>query len=170
MKLKWHTAKYGDPYSEFVLCTHTAVNTHPEQWAAIYAAAHGEQLGFGALLKGTLVVVLRVERARTIQPLDYESNSLTIRPRLPHESFSIKKKKKKTLCNQFKTCCHWTHQITLHIRDLGICHRPIEHFSPRTLILKQLWTLIMYLSFSFLIFFCLVSLVIDYAYQCYHWY
>ncbi len=31
--------------------THT-VNTHPEQWAAIYAAAPGEQLGFGALLKG----------------------------------------------------------------------------------------------------------------------
>ncbi len=31
---KWHTAKYGDPYSEFMLCiypskcTHTAVNTH----------------------------------------------------------------------------------------------------------------------------------------------
>ncbi len=31
--------------------THT-VNTHPEQWAAIYAAAPGEQLRFGALLKG----------------------------------------------------------------------------------------------------------------------
>ncbi len=54
----WHTAKNGDPYSEFVLCiypsnvhTHTAVNTvntHPEQWAAIYAAAPGEQLGFSA--------------------------------------------------------------------------------------------------------------------------
>ncbi len=32
--MKWHTAKYGDPYSEFVLCiypskcTHRAVNTH----------------------------------------------------------------------------------------------------------------------------------------------
>ncbi len=41
--------------------THT-VNTHKEQWAAIYAAAPGEQ--FGALLKGlTSVVVLKVERA-----------------------------------------------------------------------------------------------------------
>ncbi len=38
------------------------MNTHPEQWAAIYAAAPGEQLGFGALLKGTSVVVLKVER------------------------------------------------------------------------------------------------------------
>ncbi len=36
-------------------CTHTAVNTHtvnthPEQWAAINAAASGEQLGVRALL------------------------------------------------------------------------------------------------------------------------
>ncbi len=84
-------------------CTHTAVNTHtvnthPEQWATIYAAAPGEQLGFSALLKGTSVVVLRVERTlyihsphlqsllardSNLQPLDYKSNSLTIRPRLP---------------------------------------------------------------------------------------
>ncbi len=55
----------GDPYSEFVLCiypskvhthsrehTHT-VNTHPEQWAAIYAAAPGSSWGFGVLLKST---------------------------------------------------------------------------------------------------------------------
>ncbi len=52
VKVTRHTAKYGDPYSEFVLyiypfkCTHTAVNTHhvnthPEQWAAIYAVALG---------------------------------------------------------------------------------------------------------------------------------
>ncbi len=45
-------------------CTHTAVNTHPEQWAAIIAAAPGEQLGVRCLLKGTSVVVLRVERER----------------------------------------------------------------------------------------------------------
>ncbi len=77
--------------------THT-VNTHPEQWAAIYAAAPGEQLGFGALLKGTSVVVLRLERALYIHSphlqflpardsnprlLGYEPDSLTIRPRLP---------------------------------------------------------------------------------------
>ncbi len=33
--------------------THT-VNTHPEQWAAIYAAAHGEQLGVRCLAQGHL--------------------------------------------------------------------------------------------------------------------
>ncbi len=57
----------------------------------------GSSWGFGALLKGTSVVVLKVERALYIhsphlqflpardsnsQPFDYESNSLTIRPRL----------------------------------------------------------------------------------------
>ncbi len=41
-------------------CTHTAVNTHthtknthPEQWAAIYAAAPGEQLGVQCLAQGS---------------------------------------------------------------------------------------------------------------------
>ncbi len=34
-------------------CTHT-VNTHPEQWAAIYAAAPGEQLGVRCLAQGHL--------------------------------------------------------------------------------------------------------------------
>ncbi len=69
-------ANYGNPYSELVLCiypiqvhthssehTHT-VNTHPEQWAAIFLLRRpGSSWGFGALLKGTSVVVLKVERA-----------------------------------------------------------------------------------------------------------
>ncbi len=61
--------------------------------------APGSSWGFGALLKDTSVVVLKEERALVIhsptnnpcrtrdsnpQPLDYESDSLTIRPRLPH--------------------------------------------------------------------------------------
>ncbi len=60
VKVTWHTAKNGDLYSEFVLCiypilsAHTAVNTHPEQWAAIYAAAPGEQLGVWCLAQGHL--------------------------------------------------------------------------------------------------------------------
>ncbi len=46
------------------------MNTHPEQWAAIYAP--GEQLGFGALLKDASVVVLKVERERcTFTPPTY---------------------------------------------------------------------------------------------------
>ncbi len=53
---------HSDPYSEFVFCTHTAmnthththtVNTHPEQWAAIYATAPGEQLGVRCLAQGS---------------------------------------------------------------------------------------------------------------------
>ncbi len=35
-------------------CTHTLVNTHPEQWAAIYAAAPREQLGVRCLAQGHL--------------------------------------------------------------------------------------------------------------------
>ncbi len=64
--LMWHTAKYGDPYSEFVLCiypskvhTHSSEHTHtlwthPEQWAGIYAAAPEEQLGVRCLTQGHL--------------------------------------------------------------------------------------------------------------------
>ncbi len=65
----------------------------------IYAAMPREQFVFGALLKGTSVMVFRVERAlyihsphlqllpapdSNLQSLDYESDFLTIRPRLPH--------------------------------------------------------------------------------------
>ncbi len=104
LKWEWHTAKYGDPYSEFVLCiyqskcTHTAVNTqtvntHPEQWAAIYAVAPGEQLGVRYLAQRHCVMVLKVERALYIhsphrqsladrnsdsQPFNYESDTLPL--------------------------------------------------------------------------------------------
>ncbi len=84
--------------------THTAVNTHtvnthPEQWAAIYAAAPGEQLGVWWLAQGHLSHGIEEERALYIHsptnnpcrtwdsnpwPLGYESDSLTIRPQLPH--------------------------------------------------------------------------------------
>ncbi len=110
VKVTWHTAKYGDPYSEFVLClthpkcTHTAVNTHTP-WTHTRSSRQpfmlrhpGSSWGFSALLKGTSVVVLRVKRELYIhsphlqflpardsnsQALDYEADSLTIRPRLP---------------------------------------------------------------------------------------
>ncbi len=65
------TYSYGDPYLEFVCCiypiksvhTHT-VNTHPEQWAAIYAAAPGEQLGIRCLAQGHLSYGIEVEKAK----------------------------------------------------------------------------------------------------------
>ncbi len=85
-------------------CTHTAVNTHTP-WTHTRSSGQpvlrrlGSSWGFGALLKGlTSVVVLKEERALYIHsphlqflpardsnshPLDYESDSLTIRPRLP---------------------------------------------------------------------------------------
>ncbi len=50
-----HTWTHTHPHTHH---THT-VNTHLELWAAIYAVAPGEKLGFGVLLKGSSVVVLR---------------------------------------------------------------------------------------------------------------
>ncbi len=76
------------------------MNKHPEQWAAMLQRP-GSSWGFGVLLKDTSVVVLKEERALVIhsptnnpcrtrdsnpQPLDYESNSLTIRPQLVQSS------------------------------------------------------------------------------------
>ncbi len=72
--------------------THT-VNTHLEQWAAIYVAVPGEQLGVRCLAQVHLVVVLKVERELDIhsphlqslpdresnsQPFNYESDSLPL--------------------------------------------------------------------------------------------
>ncbi len=81
-------------------CTHTAVNTHLEQWAAIYAAAPMEQLRVRCLAQGHLsrgieggesavhslpppTIPPRPRLKPAPQPLGYESDSLTIRPRLP---------------------------------------------------------------------------------------
>ncbi len=92
-----HTLNLCSAFNPSKLYTHT-VNTHLEQWAAIYTAAPEEQLRVRCLAQGHLVVVLRMERALVIhsptdnpcrtrdsnsQPLDYESDPLTIRPRLP---------------------------------------------------------------------------------------
>ncbi len=74
------------------------MNTYPEQWAAIYAAAPGEQLGVQCLAQGHLSrgieggesAVHSLPHLQFLpawdsnsQPFDYESESLTIRPRLP---------------------------------------------------------------------------------------
>ncbi len=79
--------------------THT-VNTHTEQWAAIYAVAPGEQLGVWCLAQVHLrgwrehwtFTAPTYNSCRTwdsnSQPLDYESDSLTIRPRLPQKGLA----------------------------------------------------------------------------------
>ncbi len=58
------------------------MNTHPEQWVAIYAAALWEQLGvWGALLKSTSVVELRVERVLYIHSPTYNTYRTKTRTR-----------------------------------------------------------------------------------------
>ncbi len=47
-----HTRNWSSAFNPSK-CTHTAVNTHPEQWAAI-APAPGEQLGVRCLAQGHL--------------------------------------------------------------------------------------------------------------------
>ncbi len=91
-------------------CTHTAVNTHT-LWTHTRSSGQpfmlrrpGSSWRFRVLLKGNSVVVLKVKRALDIhsphlqslpardsnsQPLDYESYSLTIRPRLPPKPTSL---------------------------------------------------------------------------------
>ncbi len=70
MKVKWSVAKYGDPYSEFVLCIYpiqVQARAPPEQWAAILLQRPRNSWEFGALLKGfTSVVVLMVEESAGI--------------------------------------------------------------------------------------------------------
>ncbi len=53
-----HTRKSCSAINPSKVHTHSSEHT-PEQWAAIYAAAPGLQLGFGALLKGTFVAWMR---------------------------------------------------------------------------------------------------------------
>ncbi len=129
LKVTWHTAKYGDPYSEFVLCiyghlthpkcTHTAMNTHTHHEHTPGAVGSHLCCGVRGAVGGS-VPCLREPQSwywgwrellyihsptnnscRTwdsnSQPLDYESDSLTIRPRLPLKwnqsdpAFSLKK-------------------------------------------------------------------------------
>ncbi len=87
-------------------CTHTQQWTHTHTpWTHTRSSGQmilrrlGSSWGFSVWLKGTSVMVLKEKRALYIhsptnnscqtwdsnsQPLDYESDSLTIRPRLPH--------------------------------------------------------------------------------------
>ncbi len=82
--------------------THT-VNTHPEQWAAIYAAAPGEQLGVGCLAQGHLSRGIEGGESAvhslpppTIPagPETRTRNPLTIRPRLPLDHMDPQKQLK----------------------------------------------------------------------------
>ncbi len=101
-----HTRFFCSAFDPSKVHTHTTVNTHTHTpWTHTRSSGQpfmlrrpGSSWGSGVLLKGTSVVVLQVERALYIhslhlqflpardsnsQPFNYESNSLTIRPRLP---------------------------------------------------------------------------------------
>ncbi len=68
-KVTWHTTKYGDPYSEFVLCIYPILSAHTQQWThththtpwthtqssgqPFYAVAPREQLGVRCLAQGS---------------------------------------------------------------------------------------------------------------------
>ncbi len=86
-------------------CTHTVVDIHLEQWAA-NAAAPGEQLGVRCLAQGShlsrgiewrrecwLFTPPTYNSCRTWdsnpRPSGYKSNSLSIRPRLPFETYTV---------------------------------------------------------------------------------
>ncbi len=70
-KWKWHVAKYGNPYSELVLCIYPIqVHTHSSEHTPGAVGSHfmlrrpGSSWGFCALLKSlTSVVVLKVEES-----------------------------------------------------------------------------------------------------------
>ncbi len=79
--------------------THTHTHTQPKQWAAIHAVVTGEQGSvpsrssqswyWGWRERSPLPQSLP-DRDSNSQPFNYESKSLTIRPRLPHEHKHIK--------------------------------------------------------------------------------
>ncbi len=107
-KVTWHTVKYGDPYSEFLLyiypskCTHTALNTHTvnthtqSSGQPFMLRRPGSSWGFGALLKGTSSWYWsRRERCTftdtdTSQPFDYKSDSLPLRTQLMYNLLHLR--------------------------------------------------------------------------------
>ncbi len=109
VKVTWHTAKYGNPYSEFVLCiypiqsarahTHTpgAVGSHlccGTQGAVggSVPCSRAPQSWYWGWRERCAFTPSTYNSCRTwdsnSQPLGYESDSLTIRPRLPQHCYS----------------------------------------------------------------------------------
>ncbi len=139
-----HTWNSCSAFNPSKVHTHSSEHTHTP-WTHTQSSGQpfmlrrpGNSWGFSALLKGTSVVVLRVERAVYIhsphlqslparhsnpQPLDYEYDSLTTRPRLPqmYVKFTINfwDKIVSTL-NTFKwfkiptTCLCWVTELLLY--------------------------------------------------------
>ncbi len=100
----WPILGFHALYVTHPKCTHTAVNTHTPRTHTqssgkpFMLRRPGSSWGFGALLKGTSVVVLRVKRALDLhsphlqflpardsnsQPFNYESDSLLLGHNFP---------------------------------------------------------------------------------------
>ncbi len=113
--MTWQTAKYGDPYSEFVLyiylskCTHRAVNTHTHThtpWTHTQSSGQPFMLQLRGAVRGSVpcsrapcrgiegeesfTTQSLPDRDSDSQPFDYETVRLsTIRPRLPRTTCFI---------------------------------------------------------------------------------
>ncbi len=114
VKVKWHTSKYGDPYSELVLCIYPILNAHTQQWTHTHhehtPRAVGSHLCCGT--RGAVEGSVSCSRAPQSwywgwrerwtftppPPTIPESDSLTIRPRLPTSLKSLFM----ILCTYFK--------------------------------------------------------------------
>ncbi len=131
--MKWHTAKYDDPYSEFVLCinpskcTHTIVNTH----------THTHTHSVLSTLNTTTEVLLSKApnpvhslphlqylpaRDSNSQPLYYESDSLTLGHHFPYVYCHniILQVLKSDISTKFCFCLTWVHQINIKWRKMYI--------------------------------------------------
>ncbi len=94
LKCWWAAWTKKLPGPIFLSQSSPAVNTHPEQWAAFYAAVPREQLGVcGIEGRESIVHSLPQQflpaRDSNSQPFDCESNSLTITPRLQNFYYEV---------------------------------------------------------------------------------
>ncbi len=106
VKAMWHTAKYGDPYSEFVIWIYPSkVHTHSSEHTPGAVGSHlccGTRGAVGGSVPCsrapqswywgwrehcTFTPLTYNSRRPETQTFDYESDSLATRPRLPCRSF-----------------------------------------------------------------------------------
>ncbi len=105
--MTWYVAKYGDPYSELVLCIYPSkVHTHSSEhtpgavgiccgaWGAVVGSvlcSKAPQLWYWGWREHWLFTPPTYNSCQSwdsnLQPLGYESDSLTIRPRLPDKIY-----------------------------------------------------------------------------------
>ncbi len=130
-----HTQNSCSTFTHPSAHTQQWTHTHPEQWAAMYAAVPGEQLGVQCLAQGHLVMVLKVERVLYIhfphrqslldrdsnsQPFDYESDSLPLGHNFPLDNKCIYWSSYSILacfCKFFNSCIEFHEKQDLYLND-----------------------------------------------------